>query len=58
MFLGFALGVLGGGVDSFCWPISDYTRSSFNYRLRERGKCTLLNQSDISDFSEKSFSSC
>lgn len=26
--------------------------------LTTRGRCTLLNQSDISDFSEKSCSSC
>ena len=58
MFLGFGLGVLGGGVESLCKAVS--TRSVCLSRTSEGEAIarTLLNQSDISDFVEKSFNNC
>lgn len=58
MFLGFGLGVLGGGVESLCETVS--TRSVCLLRNSESEAIarTLPNQSDISDFVEKSFNSC
>lgn len=58
MFLGFGLGALGGGVESL-WTVCKYKACiSITTYDDEAGARTLLNQSDISDFVEKSFNSC
>ena len=56
-FIGFGLGNEGSGVESFCGGISYHTVAA-HFMPRNLLQRTLLNQSDISDLVEKSFSSC
>lgn len=57
MFLGFGLGVRGGGVDSL-YGFVGHCKALLLYIVVVVRIHTLPNQSDISDLVEKSFSSC